>query len=325
MAGFDITKILNKQTTAQTENAVTEDCEEIKLDYGKIVITGKNQYSMNDIEDLAAGIEMAGGLLDPLILGRVNGEYKLAGGHRRYAAVDLLVKDGTETEFRLYMLIGNTFNRHYTDYDKMIEAEEWKEVLTQAKEEGSFLPEKGVRVRDYIAKIMKTSAAVVGDWNRINNNGTDALKEQFEAGTIGVTAAAAASSLSEEEQNDIAERAAAGEDIKGTEIKEMIERKKAAAAEPEEDTEPEEATGEQEEKAEEEHTKATLAQMQPSASDTDTTEEEKENARRLHALKMLEKYYIYLNEDDLRCLEAMLQDCKRRKMEYGALDCGSTI
>ena len=57
----------------------------------------------------------------------------------------------------------------------------------------------------------------------------------------------------------------------------------------------------------------------------DTTEEEKENARRLHALKMLEKYYIYLNEDDLRCLEAMLQDCKRRKMEYGALDCGSTI
>jgi ParB family chromosome partitioning protein len=228
MAGFDITKILNKQTTAQTENAVTEDFEEIKLDYGKIVITGKNKYSMNDIEDLAAGIEMAGGLLDPLILGRVNGEYKLAGGHRRYAAVDLLVKDGkeeyrevpckykdmTETEFRLYMLIGNTFNRHYTDYDKMIEAEEWKEVLTQAKEEGSFLPEKGVRVRDYIAKIMKTSAAVVGDWNRINNNGTDALKEQFEAGTIGVTAAAAASSLPEEEQNDIAERAAAGEDIR---------------------------------------------------------------------------------------------------------------
>ena len=129
MAGFDITKILNKQTTAQTENAVTEDLEEIKLDYGKIMITGKNKYSMNDIEDLAAGIEMAGGLLDPLILGRVNGEYKLAGGHRRYAAVDLLVKDGkedyrevpskykdmTETEFSLYMLIGNTFNRHYTD------------------------------------------------------------------------------------------------------------------------------------------------------------------------------------------------------------------
>ena len=48
-----------------------------------------------------------------------------------------------------------------------------------------FSAGKGVRVRDYIAKIMKTSAAVVGDWNRINNNGTDALKEQFEAGTIG--------------------------------------------------------------------------------------------------------------------------------------------
>lgn len=332
MMGFDITKILNAQTAAQIENMATEDFKDIKLDYEKITITGKNKYSMSGIEDLAAGIEMAGGLLDPLIIGRVNGEYKLAGGHRRHAAVGMLVKDGkeeyrevpckykdmTETEFRLYMLIGNTFNRHYTDYDKMIEAEEWKEVLTQAKDEGSFLPEKGVRVRDYIAKIMNTSAAVVGDWNRINNNGTDALKEQFEAGTIGVTAAAAASSLSEEEQNDIAGRAAAGEDIKGTEIKEMIEQKKAAAAELEEDAEP---AGEQEE----EHAKATLAQMQPSASDTDTTEEEKENARRLHVLKMLEKYYIYLNEDDLRCLDAMLQDCKRRKMEYGIEDCGSTI
>jgi ParB family chromosome partitioning protein len=60
-------------------------------------------------------------------------------------------------------------------------------------------------------------------------------------------------------------------------------------------------------------------------SDTDTTEEEKENARRLHILKMLEKYYIYMNEDDLRCLEAMLKDCKRRKREYGLDDAGSTL
>ena len=65
--------------------------------------------------------------------------------------------------------------------------------------------------------------------------------------------------------------------------------------------------------------------MKETVSDTDTTEEEKENARRLHILKMLEKYYIYMNEDDLRCLEAMLEDCKRRKREYGLDDVGSTI
>ena len=79
MMGFDITKILNAQTAAQIENMATEDFKDIKLDYEKITITGKNKYSMSGIEDLAAGIEMAGGLLDPLIIGRVNGEYKLAG------------------------------------------------------------------------------------------------------------------------------------------------------------------------------------------------------------------------------------------------------
>ena len=43
-----------------------------------------------------------------------------------------------------------------------------------------------------------------------------------------------------------------------------------------------------EEKKEEEHCKATLDQMQETVSDTDTTKEEKENAKRLHILKMLE-------------------------------------
>ena len=51
-------------------------------------------------------------------------------------------------------------------------------------------------------------------------------------------------------------------------------------------------------------------------SDTDTTEEEKENARKLHAVKMIEKYYTWLNEEEVGILEAMLEDCKRRKREY---------
>ena len=51
-------------------------------------------------------------------------------------------------------------------------------------------------------------------------------------------------------------------------------------------------------------------------SDTDTTEEEKANARKLHALKMLEKYYTWLNDEEVGILEAMLEDCKRRKREY---------
>ena len=125
---------------------VEKDFEEIRLDYEKIIVTGHNKYSMEEIGELAAGIEMAGGLHEPLILGRINGEYWLASGHRRRAAIEMLVqggaenfrivncrcKDMTETEFRIHVLIGNAFNRHYTDYDKMIEAEEWKSALKAA-------------------------------------------------------------------------------------------------------------------------------------------------------------------------------------------------
>ena len=47
-------------------------------------------------------------------------------------------------------------------------------------------------------------------------------------------------------------------------------------------------------------------------------------ARKLHVLKMLEKYYIYLNEEEIEILKGMVQDCKRRKQEYALEDCGTT-
>lgn len=314
---FDIKSIMNAATAGATAETIDKDFKEIRLDYEKIIVTGQNKYSMDEIEELAAGIEMVGGLHEPLILGRVNGEYWLASGHRRRAAIEMLVqggadnfrkvncryKDMTETEFRLHLLIGNTFNRHYTDYDKMIEAEEWKKALKAAQKEKLLILERGERVRDYVARIMGTSAAVVGDYNRINKNATPEIKEQFKDGAIGVTAAAAASQLPENEQKEIAERVAAGEDIKAQEIRDMVDEKKT----------------------EEKEKRSITEQKTDQMSDTDTNEEEKENARRLHALKMLEKYYIYMSDEEVGILERMLEDCKRRKREYGLDDVGSTI
>lgn len=314
MAGFNIMDILNNKTTAAAE---AEDFAPIRLNYKEIIVTKHNKYSMDEIEDLATGIHMAGGLQQPLVVGRIDGEYRLVSGHRRLAAIEILVNEGeeefaevdcrfkdmTEVEFRMQLLIGNTFNRKMTDYDRMMQASEWKEVLQQAKKEGAFKPEKGTRTRDYIAQIMGVSPATIGELNRIENNATDEVKEQLKEGNITMTAAAAASTLPEEDQNAIAEAAAAGENIRAEEIQQMAQEKKEEA----------------------EHSKATEEQLKESVSDTDTTEEEKENARRLHALKMLEKYYIYMSDEEVRILEAMLEDCKRRKREYGLEDCGSTM
>ncbi len=320
---FNITDILNSKTRG---SAQTEGYTDIKLNYKDIIVTKHNKYSVEEINELATGIHMAGGLQQPLLLGRVNGEYWLASGHRRMTAIDVLVKEGeeefaevpcrykdmTELEFRMQLLIGNTFNRKPTDYDKMIEAQEWKALLQQMKTEGAFKPEKGTRTRDYIAMIMGEATGTIGTLQQISNNATDAVKEQFEAGALSMTAAAEASKLSEEDQNAIAEAAAAGQETRAAEIKAMAEEKEA-----------EQAAGEEEQ--EEEHTRATLEQMKESVSDTDTTEEEKKNARRLHALKMLEKYYIYMSDEEVGILERMMEDCKRRKREYGLDDVGSTI
>lgn len=313
--GFDIKSLMNAATMGEA-GEVEKDFEEIRLDYEKIIVTGHNKYSMEEIGELAAGIEMAGGLHEPLILGRINGEYWLASGHRRRAAIEMLVqggaenfrivncrcKDMTETEFRIHVLIGNAFNRHYTDYDKMIEAEEWKSALKAAQKEKLLILEKGERVRDYVARVMGTSSAVVGDYNRINKNATPEIKEKFRDGAIGVTVAAAASQLPENEQKEIVERVEAGEDIKAQEIRDMVEAKKA----------------------EEKEKRSVIEQKKEQMSDTDTNEEEKKNARRLHALKMLEKYYIYMSDEEVGILERMLEDCKRRKREYGLEDVGTT-
>lgn len=315
--GFDIKSIMNAATAGAAAETAEKDFEEIQLDYEKIIVTKHNKYSMDEIEELAAGIEMAGGLHEPLILGRINGEYWLASGHRRRAAIEMLVqggadrfrivncryKDMTETEFRLHVLIGNAFNRHYTDYDKMMEAEEWKNALKAAQKEKLLILEHGERVRDYVARAMGTSAAVVGDYNRINKNAAPEIKEQFKEGNMGITAAAAASRLPEEEQKEIAARVEAGEDIRAQEIRDMVDAKKA----------------------EEKEKRSIAEQKTEQMSDTDTNEEEKENARKLHALKMLEKYYIYMSDEEVGILERMLEDCKRRKREYGLDDVGSTV
>lgn len=353
MTGFDIKSILNAATTGAADT-IEKDFSPIRLDYEQITITKHNKYSMDEIEELAAGIEMAGGLHEPLILGKVNGEYWLASGHRRRAAIDLLVqggaerfrkvdcryKDMTETEFRIHVLIGNAFNRHYTDYDKMIEAEEWKSALKAAQKEKLLILEHGERVRDYVARIMGTSPAVIGDYNRINNNAVPEIKEQFKDGTIGVTSAAAASQLPPEEQKEIADRVAAGEDIKAQEIREMVDAKKAEEAEMKEtasetvvQTEATDSKGtgtatedtDEEITAPDKESRSITEQKKEQMSDTDTNAEEKENARSLHALKMLEKYYIYMNDEETGILERILEDCKRRKREYGLDDVGSTI
>jgi len=66
---FNILDILNNATNIE---ARVEGYTEIILDYDKIKVTKYNKYSMGELEEMAAGIEIAGGLQQPCLIGRVN-------------------------------------------------------------------------------------------------------------------------------------------------------------------------------------------------------------------------------------------------------------
>ena len=119
--GFNIMDLMNGATRAAVEGV--DNYEAITLNLDEIKVTKHNRYSMDDLEELATSILMDG-LQEPLIIGRVNGEYLLSGGHRRREALVILqneghteitqnipcrFKDMTETQFRLSLLIGNAF------------------------------------------------------------------------------------------------------------------------------------------------------------------------------------------------------------------------
>lgn len=302
--GANVLGILNTVSLVRAGNY--EDYQDITLDYSEIVVTGHNKYSMGEIQEMATGL-LIDGLQEPLIVARVENAFWLVSGHRRIAGIEILISEGheefknvpcrykemTETEFRIALLTGNTFNRRMTDYDLMVQAQEWKEVLTQARKEGLLKLDKGERVRDYVAVIMGESAGKIGTLEAINNNATPEVKEQFQNGNMGITAAGAAATLSEDQQKEIAAQAAAGRDIKTEEIKAIAEEEK----------------GKKKKTAEE-------RQQEQNVSDTDTSEEEKANAEKLHVLKMLGNYYTWMNEEEKGILERILEGCKRRKREY---------
>ena len=84
MMGFNILNTLNSATLAEANRA--EEYKDIIIDYQDIIVTDHNKYSIEEIQELATGILLTGGIQEPLVVGRVddgagNG-YRLISGHR---------------------------------------------------------------------------------------------------------------------------------------------------------------------------------------------------------------------------------------------------
>lgn len=196
---------------------------------------------LENIEELADSF-LTVGQEQPTVLARIKGEYYIIDGHRRNAANILNLERGhkeykrvlyrymemSEAMYELRLLAGNGYTQSLTAYEKTRLVERTKAELIRAKKEDGL--EIQGKMRDLIAAMMGESPTNVARMESINNNAAPEVKEQLKSGNMGITAAYEAAKLPKEEQKAIADKVAAGEDIRAKEIAAKVAEKTAAEA-----------------------------------------------------------------------------------------------
>ncbi len=239
MAKFGINDILNAKTKAAGAATAAEGYKEIYLSPYEVKAAPENTHQkLEGIEELADSF-LHVGQEQPTVLARVKGEYLIIDGHRRNAANILNLERGhkeyekvlyrymdmSEAMYELRLLAGNGYTQPLTAYEKTRLVERTKAALIRAKEEDGL--EIQGKMRDLIAAMLNESSTNVARMESINNNATPEVKEQLKSGNIGITAAYEAAKLPPEEQKAIADKVAAGEDVRAKEIAAKVAEKKA--------------------------------------------------------------------------------------------------
>lgn len=235
MAGFDLNSLLNgkskgavgqtqEQTAAEQTEGQGTPFEVVMLDVEDLMPSKDNFYSTENIDELAVSIELAGGIEQNLVVKpEAHGKYEVIAGHRRRLAALKLVAEGKEEyrkvpcrikkesdeiKDRLALIFTNSTARQLTDWEKVQQAKELKEVLTEYKkalqEENKDKPkeerEKMGRIREIVAQMLNTSTTQIGRMEAIDNNLSPEFKQELERGNIGISTAHELSRLNEEDQ-----------------------------------------------------------------------------------------------------------------------------
>ena len=208
---FSITSCLDP---ASLSAAPKKQSDIQRISYYDLVPSEDNFYSMEDIEDLKAAIELAGHVLHNLVVTPLGvGKYKILSGHRRHRAVGELLKEGKDQyEFLPCAiedmsddgtgLIGQTLliaansQREKTAWDKLEEVRQMREIARRAKEHDG-LPG---RVRDLVAKSLHVSSSRIAKYDSILNNLLPELMVEIKAGCLPISTAYELSTLESSEQ-----------------------------------------------------------------------------------------------------------------------------
>ena len=187
----------NLQTIVQ--NTLTDSIKMIDID--ELHDAADNYFAIDRIEEFADTILGQGGVKDNLIVRPLEtGGYEIISGHRRRAAVQLLLDRGENVSRLLPCLVQN-----YSDEDtrlldlvlmnvsarQLSNAELWRsyELLDRILKEKKGSGERFGRVREKLSELLGVSPAQIGKMQNITNHAIPDVVEAVQNGDLSISTA----------------------------------------------------------------------------------------------------------------------------------------
>lgn len=212
---FDLGE-LTRALAGDVPESGTEGREQIEyIDIGLIDSDPGNFYELRDIPDLAGDIETVG-LQQPLLVRPgEDGHVVLISGHRRRAALQLLVDEGKERfrqvpcirktggnalVYEMQLIFANAHTRVLTNAEIGKQAARLEEIFYQLKEQGYEFPG---RMIDHVAEACNIKRAKLGRLKKIEAHLAPCYKTLWDAGDLPEDTADALAGLPQEVQERI--------------------------------------------------------------------------------------------------------------------------
>ena len=193
---FDLGE-LTRALAGDVPESGTEGREQIEyIDIGLIDSDPGNFYELRDIPDLAGDIETVG-LQQPLLVRPgEDGHVVLISGHRRRAALQLLVDEGKERfrqvpcirktggnalVYEMQLIFANAHTRVLTNAEIGKQAARLEEIFYQLKEQGYEFPG---RMIDHVAEACNIKRAKLGRLKKIEAHLAPCYKTLWDAGDL---------------------------------------------------------------------------------------------------------------------------------------------
>lgn len=193
----------------------TSEYTYMMLDTDSLEPSRENFYGIRETEALADNMLTAGNI-EPVVVGKVDGTYRIISGHRRWHAVKMnkergdkrfekiacMVKEMSYNMFMFTLVSANAFTRKLNDYELVRQTELLREYTEKLKEEGLEIHGK---MRDYLAETLGVSPTKVAQIDSISKNLSQEGKKALEEGKINFSKAYETSRLPEEKQKEVIE------------------------------------------------------------------------------------------------------------------------